>query len=435
VSLISFHTHGCKVNTYDTGLLENQLNDVATSDAHVHVINSCAVTAQATLDVVKQARRLKRKQPDSKVVVTGCSAQVDHQILLDAPEIDIVVANSHKPHLREILQDHLSAKESSRSYIDDIFKNETLGEGGGLESAHTRAYLKIQDGCNSFCTFCVIPFARGRSRSLSVKELCERANSLYQQGAREIVLTGVHVGDYENTNGESKVVLEDLVSEMLKRTEVPRYRISSLEPIELTDRLLDLYSDERLCPHFHMSIQSASTKVLHEMKRKYTAEDVKSALTRIRQKLPSAYIGMDVIAGFPGETDEEFLETCENLRSTPWTRIHVFPYSERSRTKAAQREDQIPVATRMSRAEALRELSHQRAFEEAERQIGLVKRALVLRNNKERGRALTRDYWNLEIDQNDLSVNEELEFRIVAISDRSVHNGPILKAEVVCASC
>lgn len=403
------HTFGCKVNTYDAGLLQKNL-DVAgfrplqAGEPRIHVLNTCAVTAEATKEAVKMIRRLKARDPFCTVVVTGCAAQVDTGAFENLPGADLVVANSHKGRLPQLLEGHFKGTLDGRVFKSNIFRKDDLEAGGGVESSHTRAFLKIQDGCNSFCTYCVIPYARGKSRSLAINDLVNRVNDLYDQGARECVLTGVHIGDYEDDSfGAARGPsgrdprktrgLEDLVQAMLERTRMPRFRLSSLEPVEVGERLLDLYSDPRLCAHFHMSIQSANTAVLHDMKRKYAQEDVLASLDRIRAKLPNAYIGMDVIVGFPTETDERFRDTVRALESAPWTRIHVFPYSERPGTRAATFTESIPREERARRAAELRDLSARRMESESERQVGTFKKVLVLRNAAKGAESLSRDYW------------------------------------------
>ncbi len=415
-------TFGCKVNTYDSGLLEARLQKGGFS-AHlesarsneagprpiVHILNSCAVTGEATQEAIRQARKLKREDPNCLVVMTGCAAQVDTDKLVEQPAIDLIVANSHKTNIVDLIRQSLDAKRAlgepiGRVHKSNIFKHDDLGAGGGLESSHTRAYLKIQDGCNSFCTFCVIPFARGKSRSLPIEDLRRRTNELLAEGAREIVLTGVHIGDYE-------FGLENLIEDLLLRTRVPRLRLTSLEPIELSDRLLELYADPRLCPHFHMSIQSASTSVLHRMKRKYSSSEVITALHNIYARIPSAFVGMDVIAGFPAESEAEFADTYGRLVESPWTRLHVFPYSERPGTYAARLKDKVDPVTIARRASRLRELSRERYLAKANEQIGSTKKVLVLRN----GKGLTRDYWNIELTSASTS-NCEVAVRVTGLS-------------------
>ena len=415
-------TYGCKVNTYDTGLLQTRLlksgiGAVGTSPQNsardVVIFNTCAVTAEATREALRDIRKVKSKNPDACVVVTGCGAQVDTDQFRDLAAADLVVANSHKGDLENLIRKHLRGELSERVFHSNIFRKEDLEEGGGKEAEHTRAFLKIQDGCNSFCTYCVIPFARGKSRSIPIDDLVRRIKELTADGVREVVLTGVHIGDYEDwslkTGGARSLIhdarargdlargLEDLVENVLLRTSIERIRLSSLEPVEVTDRLLNLYADTRLCPHFHMSIQSAQDDVLKGMRRNYRAADVEFALNRIAARIPNVYVGMDVIVGFPQETDEQFSATYELLARLPWTRLHVFPYSQRPGTKAAVYPQQVSNLSIHTRARRLRELSHTRFIERARAQVGREKQILLLNQTKgllpgQRG-GLSEDYW------------------------------------------
>lgn len=388
------HTFGCKVNTYDTGLLQRNLeasgHEQARGEPEIHVLNTCAVTAEATKEAVRMIRRIKASSPLSTVVVTGCAAQVDTGAFENLPGADLVVANSHKGLLPFLLDRYFKGELSERVFKSNIFRKEDLEAGGGLEESHTRAFLKIQDGCNSFCTFCIIPYARGKSRSIPVQDLVHRVNELSAKGFDEVVLTGVHIGDYEDDSGKK---LEDLLEALLVKTRVSRFRLTSLEPVELSDRLLDLYRDSRMCPHFHMSIQSADTEVLAQMKRKYGQREVRESLEKIRSRVPGAFVGMDVIAGFPSETQEQFEETYACLADTPWTRLHVFPYSERKGTRAATLP-QLPTSVRKERAARLRELSLHRYQAEALRQVGTDKLVLGLRDSRA-PQAVSRDYWTV----------------------------------------
>ncbi len=427
--MIEYHTFGCKVNTYDTGLLQqNILKDLKDlsplshadrGSQPVHILNTCAVTAEATKDALRVVRKLKKSDPNCLVVVTGCGAQVDTKLYEEEKGVDLVVANTHKEELPLILKNfqhnlrsggqklndefsnefsNESNDESSRSsnrvfsrvYKTGIFKNATLGLGGGTEKSHTRTFLKIQDGCNSFCSYCIIPFARGLSRSVTIEHLVGRVNELYDQGVREVVFTGIHIADY--ADGEKQI--EDLVEAMLVRTLMPRMRLTSLEPGEVSDSLLRLFENPRMCPHFHMSIQSACTEVLHGMKRRYDQSQVQESLRKIDRVLPGVFIGMDVIVGFPNETSERFEETMSVLRDLPWTRIHVFPYSERPGTKAATMTETVPWQERVARAEKMRALSLNRYLAKAQAQIGTIKKVLLLNKSSKGGSdGLSRDYW------------------------------------------
>jgi threonylcarbamoyladenosine tRNA methylthiotransferase MtaB len=395
------HTFGCKVNTYDAGLLQKNLQNngytMQSGDPRIHVLNTCAVTAEATKEAVRYIRRLKVRDPFCTVVVTGCAAQVDTGSFENLPGADLIVANSHKGQLPELLNKYFKGDLTEKVFKSNIFKKEDLEMGGGIEKSHTRTFLKIQDGCNSFCTYCIIPYARGKSRSIPIAELVARVNDVYAQGIREVVLTGVHIGDYEDEINGKKMVMEDLVEYLLAKTQMPRFRLSSLEPVELSERLLDLYQDPRMCPHFHMSIQSANTDVLDKMKRKYTQEDVRHALNQIQKRVKNAFVGMDVIVGFPTETHEQFEDTYLTLAELPWTKIHVFPYSERPGTRAVTYTETVPLQDRQRRAARLRELSLHRFAEMANAQVGTSKKVLVLKNAAKGGQSLSRDYWPVEI--------------------------------------
>ncbi len=363
----------------------------------VVLLNTCAVTHEATKESIRHVRKVKKNHPQAKVVMTGCAAQVDSKLLLES-EADLIVANSHKTTIQDHIKDLLDNKNTQKLYRSNIFKKEELEPGGGLETEHTRSFVKIQDGCNSFCSFCVIPFARGKSRSLSVESIVNRLNELSEMGVKEAVLTGVHIGDYldESTNSG----LEDLVEQVLEQTKMPRLRLTSLEPIELTPRLLSLFkASDKLCPHFHMSIQSAHTGTLAAMKRKYTAGDVIDCFQRIKTELPHAFVGMDVIVGFPGETEQDFLTTYQNLERSSWAQIHVFPYSPRPGVYANRLDGQMLRHDIMERAKTLRALGVKRHKEFLQSQVGQTKELLLLSKRGVVQSGLSRDYCSVEFSE------------------------------------
>ena len=395
----SMKTFGCKVNTYDSSLLQKQIlqNPHVQNQNQYHIVNTCAVTESAVLESLRWIRRYRRKNPETVIVVTGCGTQVQLNYYSKSSDVDLVIANSHKHLLSEILENYENGElKGQKVFHSNIFKNSPLGKGGQVEQSHTRFFLKIQDGCDQFCTFCIIPFARGKSRSLSIPYLVEQINERYSEGVREVVLVGVHIGDYQDENKD----LSGLVSEILKQTDIPRIRLSSLEPIELTDSLLEQYQDERMCKHFHLSIQSGSTSVLKNMKRKYTQEQIRNCLNTIEKIFFGAYIGMDLIAGFPSETQEQFEETYELFRSTNWTEMHVFPYSPRPKTYALKIENHCSSDQKIKRASLLRSLSHQRLNEKAQKEIGQVKKILPLKKG-----GISRDYWHVEWDDELVKMN------------------------------
>ncbi len=414
------HTFGCKVNTYDTGLIQKNLSangfkiNSDRTNPPIHVLNTCAVTGEATQQAVRMIRKIKSKEPLATVVVTGCAAQVDTGAFENLPGADLIVANSHKGMLPQIMDRYFKRDSMQKVFKSNIFKKDDLEFGGGEELSHTRSFLKIQDGCNSFCSFCIIPYARGKSRSIPINQLVSKIKELESSGSKEVVLTGVHIGDYE----DGVFGLEDLVASVLAKTTIPRIRLSSLEPIELTQKLIVLFSDSRLCPHFHMSIQSADTDVLAQMKRKYTEAEVRNSLNMINTQVSGAFVGMDVIAGFPSETDEQFENTYKILSETPWTRLHVFPYSERQGTKAGIMT-QVPMMKRKERARLLRELSLHRLQSEALRQVGAIKKVLVLKKFHPANQGISRDYWNLNPNltaaEHELYRNTEINVRVEGV--------------------
>ena len=336
----TLHTFGCKVNRFDSGYLHEQLSQAGychdpSPQAQVHILNTCAVTQTASKEAVKRLRQIKAKNPLCTTILTGCSAQVDTDLFSSLGAADLIVANSHKPHLVQILQDYFSNRLKSKVIKSNIFKENHLQDKGKNPPHETRAFVKIQDGCSSFCTFCIIPFARGKSRSLSIGSLVRQVQNLHENSIKEVVLTGVHIGDYKDSDTPGKNHLAQLVESLLQHTDISRIRLSSLEPIELTLSLLKLFSNPRMCPHFHMSIQSVNTEVLKQMKRKYQKEQVLECFQAIRDYVPGAFIGMDIIVGFPSENTFQFEDTYESLCQSPWTRLHVFPYSERKGTWAS----------------------------------------------------------------------------------------------------
>ena len=403
----SIKTFGCKVNIYDSALIQKNLREknwveqpLQDMGKTVHIVNTCAVTEEAVKEAQRWIRRHRKRYPQNPIVVTGCAAQVETEKFSNLKEVDFVVANSHKSDLADILENNFDKSHYTegsgvvpKTFKSSIFKKNSLGEEGGLKSGRTRLFLKIQDGCDSFCTFCIIPFARGKSRSIAPVDLVRSVQEHYEKGVREVVLTGVHIGDYRIPDNTTKGLTE-LIYILLKKTKMPRIRLSSLEPIELNDELLDLFTSSRICPHFHLSIQSANSEVLQRMKRKYKAEDVEKSLMSINKKVPGAFVGMDLIAGFAGESQEQFEDTYTRLKNWPWTKIHVFPYSPRRYTYAEKAYPSWPRSLVMKRAALIRHLSENRLKEERRKQIDMVKYVLPLKKEDQIG--VSRDYWTVK---------------------------------------
>jgi len=396
--------------------MQKDLKDLRIGEKKIHILNTCAVTGEATKDAVRLTRKLKKNDPDSLVVVTGCSAQIDKEMFDLESTVDLLVGNSHKDQLKELLQKKIEGQELEKFYHKNIFRQSTLGEGGGLEESHSRSFLKIQDGCNSFCSFCVIPHTRGLSRSLELDALISKVKEFILMGKKEVVLTGIHLGDYEDSKGNR---LEEMIEAVLNETTLPRLRLTSLEPLELSGRILELSKNPRFCNHFHMSVQSVNTKILKRMKRVYTKEDVLDSFKRAKEVNKNTYIGMDVIVGFPGETEEDFNETYEALKNSPhWDRIHVFPYSERPKTGALQfTKDSVPVVERKRRSKLLRELSKKRFNKSLKDQLNKTLDVLVLENrDKKRDnlQGLSQNYFPVVfLDSDGIKPHQVVRARII----------------------
>lgn len=391
---VQIKTFGCKLNHYDSLIMEKHLAGIPISKK-VFVLNSCAVTAQAGKDIRKEARRIKSSHPDSLIVLTGCGAQVETELYEQEKSIDLLIGNSDRKNLTSILKEFStqSSNKENKTFKSNIFKTSEIYSDFVSPSTHrTRAFLKIQDGCDSFCTFCIIPFARGKSKSLPVEFLEKAIHKLENQGIQEVVLTGVHIGDYRDENGKN---LEDLLNQLLKNTNIPRIRLTSLEPIEITDRLLESFQNERVCPHFHISLQSTNSQVLKSMKRKYDQQDVEEAFWKISKKVPHSFIGMDIIVGFPSESRKQFEESCRLLENHHWTNIHVFPYSPRKGTYSALKYEALDQKEVSERADILRHISQNRFQKQMNQQKGTRKKTLLFKTDNQK--SLSRDYWKIKV--------------------------------------
>ena len=371
-------TLGCKVNTYDTHALENQFKalgyDIVESPdlATVSVLNTCSVTENADKEARYLLRRFRRENPETVVVATGCYAQTDSQRLVDMDEVDLVFPNQTKDIVAEATHDFVQRQGTGSPLVQSgklpaHVKAVSGNKQGHFKSAltmleadstQTRAFLKIQDGCNGFCTYCLIPYARGASRSVAPEEVTREVRRLIALGIKEIVFTGIHIGDYGD-DFEQKYSFVQLIDELLSWPDMIRIRISSLEPRELTEDLLKVLSKrpELFCDHFHLPLQSGSDRILKMMRRSYDSKTYADNVALARSYFPSANFGADIIPGFPGETEEEFNETVAFIKRCDLNYLHVFPYSQRPNTAAAKMPGHLPAEVVKKRAAILRELS------------------------------------------------------------------------------
>lgn len=365
---VAFHTLGCKLNFSETSsisrLMENEGFEKRPFDspADIYVINTCSVTENADKECRYLVRQIQRKSPESFVVITGCYAQLKPKVIAEIPGVDLVLGAAEKfnmaAHIRELVKgDSAKICSCDIEQVNDFHDSYSYND-------RTRAFLKVQDGCDYQCSFCTIPMARGKSRSDSLGHVLENVRSLAGKGIQEIVLTGVNLGDFGNTEPGSKKKTEDfleLTKALEKVKEMPRFRISSIEPNLLNNDIIDLVANsDRFMPHFHIPLQSGSNKILALMRRRYMCELYADRVSRIKTLMPHAAVGADVIVGFPGETDEDFKETLNFLHSLEISYLHVFTYSERDNTRAVEMKPVVPVSVRNERNKILRNLSFQK---------------------------------------------------------------------------
>ena len=367
---VAFHTLGCKLNYSETSTLARMLEKEGFEKkpfedlADVYVINTCSVTDNADKECRQLVRRIQRKSPESLVVITGCYAQLKPQEIASIPGVDLVLGAGEKfnigAHLKELTKGD-SAKISSCDIdsVQDFHASFSVAD-------RTRTFLKVQDGCDYNCSFCTIPMARGKSRSNTIEKVVKQAEELAFKGVKEIVLTGVNLGDFGLQQSaecpekmERKETFFELVQALDKVTGIERFRISSIEPNLLTNEIIDFTASSRaFMPHFHIPLQSGSNTILGKMRRRYKRELYAERVEHIKKLMPHCAIGVDVIVGFPGESDKEFKETFDFLHSLDISYLHVFTYSERDNTYALELKPVVPVSVRHERNKTLRNLSY-----------------------------------------------------------------------------
>lgn len=401
----NIHTMGCKANQFESAIIEEDLiknglekvKDV--KDADFYILNSCSVTHKSDNEAMYLLRAAKHKNPNVVTIATGCMAQIEKKELLKNDFIDYVVGNDEKLHLYEIIN------SDTKFLAKDILKLTEFSKVELIDTTKTRASLKIQDGCDNRCTYCIIWKARGKSRSADSDFIVEQINNFSKHGFKEVMLTGIHIGQWGKEFG---LTLLDLLKEIEKRTTIERYRLGSLNPTEITDELLDFLSkSDKFCPHFHLSLQSANDKTLRSMNRFYKTEDYLAQIDKINDIFELPFLGSDIIAGFAGETDEDFEISRENLSKSGLTQIHTFPYSIRKGTIGASMPNQNSDEVKNRRATIIKEISKQKFKEFVNKNLGRVCEVLIEKHpDKHSGnlKGMTRNYLTVQIvsNRNDL---------------------------------
>jgi threonylcarbamoyladenosine tRNA methylthiotransferase MtaB len=381
---VAFHTLGCKLNFSETSTLSRQLEKEGfekkafTEKADIYVINTCSVTENADKECRQLVRRIQRLAPESFVVITGCYAQLKPKEIAEIPGVDLVLGASEKfnlvPHLANLTKgDATKICSCDIDTVTDFKSSYSVND-------RTRTFLKVQDGCDYSCTFCTIPMARGKSRSDRIENVVADAKSLATNGVKEIVLTGINLGDFGKSEESGKKHTEnffDLLKALEQETNMPRYRISSIEPNLLTNEIIEFVAtSKRIMPHFHIPLQSGSNAVLKLMQRRYTRDLYQERVDLIKKIMPHACIGVDVIVGSPGETEEYFKESLEFIHALDIAYLHVFTYSERAATKALTIKPIVPMQDRHERNKILRNLSYQKLQYFTESQRGSTRKVL-----------------------------------------------------------
>ena len=380
---VAFYTLGCKVNQYETNAMEQQFiqNNYKivenTEKADIYVINTCTVTNMADRKSRQMLRRVKEINQSAVIVVCGCYAQVAKTELEQIPEVDIILGINEKNKIVQIVEEYLASKNNIIEVADVSKQKEFLDFGDVTYTEKNRAVIKVQDGCNMFCSYCLIPYARGRIRSRKIENVVSEIEKIAKQGIKEVVITGIHVASYGKDFDNENIRLINLLEEINKIEGIERIRLSSLEPTIVDEKFAQrLAKLEKICDHFHLSLQSGCDATLKRMNRKYTTARYKEATEILRKFYPNANFTTDVIVGFPGETDEEFNQTYKFLKEIEFYKMHIFKYSPRKGTVAEKLPNQVDGNIKEERSKKLIELSNNMQNEKNSQYIGKTVKVL-----------------------------------------------------------
>ncbi|MGN1271208.1 MAG: tRNA (N(6)-L-threonylcarbamoyladenosine(37)-C(2))-methylthiotransferase MtaB [Clostridia bacterium] len=371
--------------------------------ADVYIINTCTVTNMSDRKSRQIVRRAKQVNPDSILVVTGCYAQIAQDELEKINDIDLIVGNTEKKDIVKIVEEYKNNRNSVRVKISDINKQKEFVDFGNVTyTDKTRAVIKVQDGCNNFCSYCIIPYAKGRVRSRKLENVIEEIRKIATKGIKEVVITGIHVASY-GIDFDENIRLIDLLEAIEKIEGIERIRLGSLEPNIITEEFVDrLKKLTKMCDHFHLSLQSGCNETLKRMNRKYTAEDFEKEVNLLRKTFPNVALTTDVIVGFPGENEEEFIETYKYLEKIKFAKLHVFKYSQRKGTVAAKMKNQIDSTIKEERSHKLIELSNNCEIEFLNRYIGKTVKVLFEKQDGEYIKGHTTNYLIVKVKGEDL---------------------------------
>ena len=424
---VAFYTLGCKVNQYETeAMLEMFKKDgyeqVDSEEfADVYVINTCTVTHMSDRKSRQYIRRMKKKNPDSIIAVVGCYSQVSPEEILEIDEVNLVMGTNE----RRLIVEEINKLDASKkaSTVDDIMKVRAFEE---IEinqaNGRTRAFMKIQDGCDRFCSYCIIPYARGgKVRSRDLESIVTEATKLADNGYKEIVLTGIHVASYGKDVQDASINLLTVIKAIDKIENIERIRLSSVEPILFTDEFIKEVSQmEKVCPHYHLSLQSGCNETLERMNRRYTTDEFKHIVDKIRANIKDVSITTDIIVGFPGETNDEFSKTYEYLKELELLHMHIFKYSPRKGTPAATMQNQIEAQMKQLRSDKLLELNRKNFNNIASKYIDCEMEVLFESVSQNGYEGLTNNYIRVAVQSDKDIQGEILKVKITQIKDEYV---------------
>ena len=410
---VALHTLGCKLNYSETSSISRMFERAGYGvisfgeSADIYVINTCSVTEFADKKCRQLVRKSLKNNPEAKVVVIGCYAQLKPKEISEIPGVDLVLGAKEKFRILEFI-DQLGASSGKEVVHNSEIQEVDLFHGAFSFGDRTRSVLKVQDGCDYKCTFCTIPLARGKSRSDNIEHVIGNAEKIAELGVKEVVLTGVNIGDFRDNSNEENRKFLDLIRELDKVKGIERFRISSIEPNLCSDDIISFVTDsDRFMPHFHMPLQSGNNELLGRMRRRYRRELYADRVMRIKDLMPHACIGVDMIVGFPGETEQHFLDSHAFLQDLPVSYLHVFTYSERANTPAIEMAGSVPMQERRQRNEILRNLSEKkkRAFYQEHLD---TERMVLFEKSKTPGMltGFTDNYLKVSIDESAAAVNE-----------------------------
>ncbi len=425
---VTFFTLGCKLNFAETSSIERLFDEKGftrvdfNSKADVVVINTCTVTASADKKCRNIISRALRTSPGAYIAVVGCYSQLKAAEVAGIPGVDLVLGSNEKFRIFEYADGFVKGDKPAIHSCEII--NEQRFDSSYSFSGRTRSFLKIQDGCDYFCSYCTIPLARGRSRSAGLDEILQQAAELEAAGVKEVVLTGVNIGDFGRPGSGS---LYELLRELEKQTSVERFRLSSIEPDLLSDELINLVAgNQRFAPHFHLPLQSGCNRILEKMNRKYRCSLFTGRVNRIREEIPDAGIGADIITGFPGETLADFKDTVEFINNSDIAFLHVFSYSDRNNTEASLLPDKVSPAEKSRRSRILQEIAGIKLRDFYKRSVGQIHRVLFEKYNK-KGRmcGFTGNYIRVEIPGNSNFINRLVKVELIEAGEDGVMKGVV----------